>query len=149
MSNLAHNRRALFEYEPVEVFQAGIELLGTEVKSVRAGNISLRGAFVTIHNNEAFLTNATVPPWQLANAPADYDPSRARKLLLKKNELKYLVGAKQAQGLTIVPLRVYSKGPRIKVEIALAKGKKQYDKKLRKKERDIRRETERVLRGKE
>ncbi|MFH1354017.1 MAG: SsrA-binding protein SmpB [bacterium] len=149
MKSLSYNRYAKFDYEILEKLEAGLSLLGTEVKSVKAGNMSLRGAFITMHNEEAFLTNATIPPWQIKNAPSDYDPSRPRKLLLKKSELKHLIGSHQTKGLTIVPLSVYTKGPRIKLELALARGKKKYDRKQEKKERDIQRDTERMLRGKE
>lgn len=149
MKVLADNKRARFDFEILETFEAGLVLLGTEVKSVRAGHMSLRGAFVTIHGAEAWLTNATVPPWQAKNAPADYDPTRPRKLLLKSSEIKSLIGSKRAKGLTMVPLRVYTKGPRVKLLIALARGRKQWSKKIIKRERDIRRETERVLRGKD
>ena len=149
MASLAYNRRASFDYELLERYEAGLELLGTEVKSVRAGNISLKGAFITIRDEQAWLTNATIPPWQVANSPSDYDPVRSRRLLLSKNELKHLVGLKQAEGLTIVPIKVYSKGPWIKLQIAVAKGKHKYNKKQTKKERDIKRDVERLLRGKE
>jgi SsrA-binding protein len=144
-----YNKRARFDFELIEKFEAGLVLLGTEVKSVKAGNISLKGSFVTIHDEEVYLTNATIPPWQVKNAPGDYDPTRPRKILLKGSEVKQLIGAKQAKGLTIVPVRVYTKGPVVKIEIALAKGKRQVDKKREKKERDIRRDVERMLRGKE
>src|SRR3989344_1685925 len=137
MKTLAYNKRAKFDYDFIETFEAGLSLLGTEVKSVRAGNISLKGAFVTMHNTEPYLTNATIPPWQVKNTPADYDPMRSRKLLLKKSELKHLLGSKQAKGLTIIPIRVYSKRRTLKLEIALARGKKQYDKREAKKSRDI------------
>jgi len=149
MKDLARNKRARFDYELVEKLEGGLVLLGTEVKSVKAGNISLKGAFVTIHDGETYLTNATIPPWQVKNAPSDYDPTRPRKILLKSAEVKRLIGAKQAKGLTIVPVRVYTKGSRVKIEIALAKGKKRHDKKQQKKERDVKRDVERMLRGKE
>jgi SsrA-binding protein len=149
MKALAYNKRAPFDYELIEKYEAGLVLLGTEVKSVRAGHMSLRGAFVTIHNNEAYLTNATIPPWQPANTPESYDPVRPRRLLLKKEELKQLIGTRHAGGLTIIPIRVYTKGPHLKLEIALAKGKKKFDKKEAKKERDIERDVDRLLRGKE
>jgi SsrA-binding protein len=149
MRALAFNKRARFDYEILETIEAGLALLGTEVKSVRAGNMSLRGAFVTLHDEEAYLTNATIPPWQIKNAPGDYDPTRPRKLLIKKHEIKHFIGSKKEKGLTMIPLRVYTKGPRIKLEIGLARGKKKYEKKEQKRERDIRRDTERLLRGKE
>lgn len=149
MSTLAYNKRASFDYDFIENFEAGLELLGTEVKSLRAKNVSLKGAFVTIKDNQAWLTNATIPPWQMINAPAEYDPLRSRRLLLKKSELKTLIGSKQQQGLTLIPIRLYSKGPYIKLEIALARGKRKFDKKQAKKERDIERDVQRILRGKE
>ncbi len=149
MEDYAYNKRAGFDFELLEKFEAGISLLGTEVKSVRAGHMSLRGAFVTIHNGDAYLTNATIPPWQVANTPASYDPTRSRKLLLNASELKYLIGKVTTTGLTIVPIRVYNNRSVIKAEIALAKGKKQYHKKEKRKEADIKRDVERMLRGKE
>lgn len=149
MPTLAYNRRAAYDYEIMEKLEAGLVLLGTEVKSVKAGHLSLRGAFVTLHDSEAFLTNATIPPWQVKNAPSNFDPTRPRKVLLKKSELKHLIGNHQTKGLTIIPLRVYTKGPRIKLELALARGKKKYNRRREKKERDIQRDTERLLRGKE
>ena len=149
MKSLAYNKRAVFDYELMEKYEAGLVLLGTEVKSVRAGHMSLRGAFVTIHNNQAYLTNAPIPPWQPSNTPESYDPVRPRRLLLKKIELAQLMSTRQAGGLTIVPIRVYNKGPNLKLEIALARGKKQFDKKQVKKELDIARDVDRLLRGKE
>ncbi len=149
MKDYAYNRRATFDYELLETIEAGISLLGTEVKSVRAGHMSLKGAFVTIHNNQAYLTNATIPPWQAANAPADYDPLRPRQLLIKKDQLKRLIGLRQAQGLTVIPISVYNKHGLIKLAMAVAKGKKKYSKKESQKERDIARDVDRMLRGKE
>lgn len=149
MATLAYNRRATFDYDILETFEGGLVLLGTEVKSVRKGNITLKGAFITIHNGEAYLTNATIPPWQVANAPADYEPTRSRKVLLKSSELKHLTGSSQTQGLTIVPIRVYSKGAHLKLELGLARGKRKYQKKETKKEQDIQRDVNRVLRGKD
>lgn len=143
--NMAYNRRAKHDYELLETMEAGISLLGTEVKSVKAGHMSLRSAFVTIHDEQAFLTNATIPPWQPKNTPDSYDPTRSRQLLLKKSELKQLIGSRKSKGLTIVPIRVYNKGGRVKIEIALARGKKQYEKKQQKKEADIKRDTEKML----
>jgi SsrA-binding protein len=149
MSVYATNRRAVYEYEILERFEAGIQLLGGEVKAVRASNLSLQGAFVTMRGSEAFLTNALISPWQPQNSKAEYDARRSRKLLLNKHEVQELIGATQQKGLTIIPLRVYTKGPRIKVEIGLARGKRQYNKKERQKERDIKRDTDRLLRGKD
>lgn len=150
MKDLAFNKRAVFDYELLETFEAGLSLLGTEVKSVRAGHMSLRGAFVTIHNEEAYLTNATIPPWQPSNTPDSYDPIRSRRLLLKKSQLKEFFGARKSEGLTIIPIKVYSsKSGKLKLQIALARGKKQFDKKRDKQEKDIKRDVDRILRGKE
>lgn len=148
--DLAFNKRAVFDYELLQTYEAGLSLLGTEVKSVRAGHMSLKGAFVTIHDNEAMLTNSTIPPWQVKNAPADYDPTRSRRLLLKASELNELIGTRKNMGLTIIPIKVYSsKSGKLKLQIALAKGKKQYNKKEAKKEQDIKRDVDRMMRGKE
>lgn len=149
MKDYAYNKRASFDFELLETFEAGIELLGVEVKSVRAGHMSLRGAFVTMHNGSAFLTNANIPPWQAANTPPGYDATRSRRLLLTASQLKLFIGKIREQGLTIVPVRVYPKRYVIKIEIALAKGKKAYNKKEKKKEQDIKRDVDRMLRGKE
>jgi SsrA-binding protein len=142
MADLAFNKRAHFDFEILETFEAGIVLLGTEVKSVRAGHMSLRGAFVTMHNGNAELTNATIPPWQIANAPKSYDPTRSRRLLLSAEELRVLAGKISHTGLTIVPIRVYNKG-------SVLKGKKLYNKKEEQRERDIKRDAEILIRGKE
>ncbi|MCE9642905.1 MAG: SsrA-binding protein SmpB [Candidatus Andersenbacteria bacterium] len=149
MSDLAYNKRAHFDFEILETFEAGLVLLGTEVKSVRAGHMSLKGAYVTMHNGNAELTNATIPPWQIANTPKSYDQTRSRRLLLSAEELKYLTGKISHTGLTIVPIRVYNKGSVLKVEIGLAKGKKLHNKKEQQREKDIKREAEIFLRGKE
>ncbi len=149
MKEYAYNKRGLFDFEVLEKLEAGIVLLGIEVKSVRKGNINLTGAFVTFHEGEAYLTNATISPWQPHNTPDSYEPTRSRKLLLRSSELKYLLGKSAIKGLTIIPIRVYDKGLVVKVEIGVAKGKKLYQKKEQRRERDIRREVERELRGKE
>jgi SsrA-binding protein len=150
MKDLAFNKRAVYDYELLETYEAGLSLLGTEVKSVRAGHMSLRGAFVTFHNSQPLLTNATIPPWQPSNTHESYDPVRARPLLLKKSEIKELTGIRRTNGLTIIPIKVYSsKSGKLKLQIALAKGKKQFDKKERLKERDIQRDVDRLVRGKD
>lgn len=149
MPTLAYNKRAQFDYTILEAFEGGLVLSGREVKAVRAGQISLRGAFVTIHNNEALLTNATISAWQPNNNLDDYNPTRPRKVLLKKSELKQLVGKHGSKGLTMVPIRVYTKRSRIKIEVALVRGKKAYNKKEAKREQDIQRDVDRLLRGKE
>jgi SsrA-binding protein len=143
MAIYAENRKARFNYEIVEKYEAGIELIGTEVKSVRGGQMSLEGAFVIVRGREAYLMNANVPPFQPKNAPADYDPLGNRRLLLTKKELDELASHEKNKSLTIVPLSVYNKGHKVKVEIALVKGKKKFDKRETLKKRDTDREIRR------
>ena len=145
MSHYAENRKARFNYEFLEKYETGIELLGTEVKSVRGGQMSLEGAFVIIRGGEAFLINANIPPYQPANASKDYDSLRNRKLLLTKKEIAELAGSEKNKSLTIVPISVYNKGRKIKVEIALVKGKKKFDKRETLKKRDTDREIRREI----
>ncbi len=144
MANYAENRKIRFDYEILQKYETGIELLGTEVKSIRAGRMSLDGAFVIVRGGEAFLINANIPPYQVKNAPKDYDPIRNKKLLLTKKEITKLVGSEKNKSLTIVPISVYNKNRKIKLSIALVKGKKKHDKretiKKRETEREIRRE---------
>lgn len=149
MTTLAYNRRAKFDFAIKETFEGGLQLLGTEVKSVKAGNISLKGAFITMHNNEAWLINATISPWQPKNTKDDYDPMRSRKVLLHKSELNNLLGTNKEKHLTAIPIRVYTKGSRVKIEIGLAVGKRKIDKKQALQERDIQRDIDRVIRGKD
>ncbi|HEV7702191.1 MAG TPA: SsrA-binding protein SmpB [Candidatus Paceibacterota bacterium] len=148
MAHYAENRKARFNYEILEKYEAGIELLGTEVKSVRGGLMSLEGAFTIVRGNEVFLINANIPPYQAKNAPKDYDPLRNRKLLLTKKEITELVATEKNKSLTIVPLSVYNKNRKIKLEIALVKGKKKFDKRETLKKRDTDRELRREYRGK-
>jgi SsrA-binding protein len=143
MANYAENRKARFNYEILEKYETGIELLGTEVKSVRAGQMSLEGAFVIARGGEAFLINANIPPYQPKNSPKDYDPLKNRKLLLTKKEIAELAGSEKNKSLTIVPISVYNKNRKIKVEIALCKGKKKFDKRETIKKRDTDREIRR------
>jgi SsrA-binding protein len=143
--SLAQNRKARFDYEILEKFSAGLELIGTEVKSVRKGSVNLRGAFVSIRGGEAYLINAEIPPYQPKNAPAQYDAGRERKLLLSKRELEELVKAGETKGLTIVPLSVYNKGRFLKIDIAIARGKKKFDKREAIKKQDVERDLKRTL----
>jgi SsrA-binding protein len=144
MANYAENRKARFNYEILEKYETGIELLGTEVKSIRDGQMSLEGAFVIIRGGEAFLINANIPPYQPKNSPKDYDPLRNRKLLLTKKGIAKLAGSERNKSLTIVPISVYNKNRKIKVEIALVKGKKKFDKRETIKKRDTDREIRRA-----
>lgn len=147
MKTYAENRRARFDFEILETFEAGIELIGTEVKAIKTGRVQLAGAFAIVRGGEIFLVNTEIPPYQPKNAPPQYNPTRARKLLLNKKEIKYLIGKVQEANLTIVALKMYDKGGKIKVLLALAKGKKKADKrdaiKKREAEKKIRRSLKR------
>lgn len=145
MPILAVNKRANFDYEVLANYEAGIVLLGQEVKSVKTGHVSLKGSFVVAKAGknklpELYLINAHIPPYKFASNLKNYDPYRARKLLLKKKELEYLVGKKQEQGLTLVPLKLYTKRSLVKLEFAIAKGRKKYDKREVIKKRDTERQ---------
>ena len=144
MVNYAENRKVYFNYEILEKYEAGIELLGLEVKSVRSGKLSLEGAFIIVRGGECFLINANTPPYQSNNTPKEYDPLRNKKLLLTKKEIRILADSGNNKSLTIVPISVYNKGRKIKISIALAKGKKKFDKretiKKRETDREVRRE---------
>jgi len=144
MSHYAENRKAQFNYEILEKYEAGIELLGVEVKSVRGGQMSLEGAFVIVRGGEAYLINANISPYQVKNTPKDYDSLRNRRILLTKKEIIELAGSEKNKSLTIVPISVYNKGRKIKVEIALVKGKKKFDKRETLKKRDTDREIRRA-----
>ena len=148
MAILLHNRRANFDYEILEKFEAGIKLQGFEVKSLKQKQGSLDGAYVTIESGEVFLINMHIPPFQPANAPDDYDPYRKRKLLLTKKEINKLVGKDQEKGLTIVPIKLYNARNLVKVEVAVARGKKKYDKREALKKKAIKRDIERTLKDK-
>ncbi len=134
--SLIDNRRALFDYTILEELEAGMELLGTEVKSLRNKQGSLKGARVVVRGGEAYLVGATIPPWQIANAPKTYDPERTRRLLLNPKEIAHVASAEGQKGLTIVPISLYSKSRRLKLSIGIARGKKQHDKRetIRKRE---------------
>lgn len=139
MAFYAENRKLRFNYEIVEKYEAGIELIGTEVKSVRTGKVSLEGAFVIVRGGECFLINANIQPYQEKNTPKDYDPLRNRKLLLTKKEIAELAGNEKNKSLTIMPISMYNKNRKIKIEIAVVKGKRKADKResIKKRETDI------------
>lgn len=144
---LATNKKALFDYSIIEKFEAGLVLTGPEVKSVRAGQISLKGAFVTFHNDNAYLTGANISRYQPAGKQPEYEPERSRRLVLHKREIRYLQGKSQEKGLTIIPLSVYTKHRFLKLEIAVAKGKKEFDKRETIKKRDTEKEMRRAIKG--
>lgn len=147
MSNYAENRKVRFNYEILEKYETGIELLGVEVKSVRGGQMSIEGAFVVVRGGEAFLLNANIPPYQPLNTSKEYDPLRNRKLLLTKKEINQLSESEKNKSLTIVPISVYNKGKKIKIEIALVRGKKKIDKRETIKKRETDREIRREYKG--
>ncbi len=142
---ISTNKRAYFDYQILETYEAGVELRGFEVKAIKTGRVKLAGSYVVIRNNQAWLLNADIPPYQPANTPPDYDSKRTRKLLLKKSEIKNLIGRVQEKGLTLMPLKVYTKNRKIKIEIGLAKSRKKMDKRELIKKRDIEREISRKL----
>jgi len=140
---LARNRRASYEFHILDTFEAGIELTGPEVKSLRGGRIQLNDGYVRIENSEAWLLQVNISPYTQGNR-ANLEPDRRRRLLLHRREIEYLDGKVRTQGLTIVPLRMYLRGNLIKVEIGLARGKRQWDKRQDVAKRDAQREMERV-----
>ena len=141
MSTLASNKKAFHDYNLHETYEAGIVLQGHEVKSVRAGSMSIKGAFVVLTASkklpELSLINAHIPRYKMSAITSAYDPERSRKLLLNRREIRALIGKIQQKGLTMVPIKVYTRGRRIKVEFALASGKKKYDKRESIKKREI------------
>jgi len=145
MKVLAKNRKAYFNYEILEKFEAGISLIGQEVKSIKTRGVSLAGSYVVLKDEEVFWIGLNIPPYQPKNAPKDYNPQRTRKLLLKKSEIKYLIGKSKQKGLTLIPLRLYTKNGKIKLEFGIAKGKKKADKRELIKKREIQREIAKAL----
>lgn len=141
------NKKATFNYEILEKYEAGIELFGYEVKSIKKNQGSLEGTHVTIRGNEAFLVGANIPPYQPANTPKDYDSERNRRLLLTKKELSELEGLEGKKGLTIIPISMYSKGQKVKVEIAVVRGKKKFDKRETIKKKDVQRDMDREFKS--
>ncbi len=139
--SLISNKKAYFNYEILDTYAAGMELFGFEVKSLKGGQGSLEGAQVTVRGGEAYIVGMFIPPYQPGNTPTEYDPYRNRRLLLKKDEIKNLSKIESTKGLTIIPLSVYNKGAKVKLDVATAKGKKKFDKretlKKRQTDRDI------------
>lgn len=133
----------------METFDAGIELLGLEVKSLRTRGASLDGSYVTIRGGEAYLMQMSIPPYQAANTPADYDPLRTRKLILTKPEIRHLADAEATKGLTIAPVKMYNKGKKVKLSIAVVRGKKKFDKRATIMRRETDRDIQRTLKYEE
>lgn len=147
MPVLVQNRKATFNYEVLEKFEAGIELLGFEVKALRAGIGKLEGAHVVVRGGEAFLVGAQIQPFQPKNTPKSYAAERTRKLLLNRKELNTLTGIETTRGLTLVPISLYTKGRNIKLEFASVRGKKKFDKREAIKERETKVKIERLMKG--
>ena len=148
MKELTKNRRAFFDYEILEKYEAGIELKGFETKAAKQGKIDLSGGYVRIQENEAWLTGASIAPYQPKNTPEGYDPERERRLLLTKKELKSLSGKLNEAGLTIIPLRAYIKGRLVKLELGLVRSKKKRDKRETIRKRETDKEIRRKLKNK-
>jgi SsrA-binding protein len=145
MKVVCQNRKAFHDYEILETYEAGIVLTGTEVKSLREGRANLKDSYVIIKDGEAFLLNCHISPYSHGNI-MNHDPVRTRKLLFHKREIQKLMGKVAQKGFALIPLKIYFKGPWAKVEIALAKGKKIYEKRDKIREREVKREIERALR---
>jgi SsrA-binding protein len=142
--DVATNRQAGFRYEFLDKVEAGIQLQGTEVKSVREGGVQLKDAYASIRDGEAWLHNMHIAPYAPASRE-NHEPERPRKLLLHRREIERLVGSTQERGLTLIPTRMYFKGPRAKVEIALARGKDVGDKRRSLRDREMKREADRAI----
>lgn len=145
MPTYASNKKAYFDYEIQETLEAGLMLTGAEVKSVRAGQISLKGAYITFHGTGVSLLNAHISPYARAIRDPGYDPTQTRRVLLHQKEIAYLREKLQEKGLTAVPLSVYTKGRYIKISVGLARGKKHYDKRASIKKRETDREIRRQI----
>jgi SsrA-binding protein len=147
MTTLIDNKKAHFNYEILDTFEAGIELLGFEVKSLKKSQGSLEGAYITVRGGEAYVLNMFISPYQEKNTPGDYEPRRNRKLILNKEEIRKLAVVEAGRRLTIVPISVYTKDDRIKIKVATVRGKKKYDKRETIKRRESDREMGRVMKG--
>lgn len=148
MKVIVDNRKARFDYQTFEVYEAGIELVGTEVKSLREGRANLQDAYATVKGGEVYLLGAHIAPYERGSAFSVHDPYRTRKLLLHRREIAEMTGKVRERGMTLVPLRLYFNGRgRAKVEIAVARGRKRYDKRRQIAERDAKRAIARALRG--
>ncbi len=144
---LVEYKKAFLKYTPLESFAAGLELTGQEVKALRNRLGSLEGARVMVRGGEAFIVGMTIPPYQSMNAPKNYDPERARRLLLTKKEISYLYAAESKKRLTIIPIEVYTSRRLIKARVAIVRGKGRADRREDLKKRDASRETVRILKS--
>lgn len=142
---VSDNRQARYLYEILDTYEAGIELVGTEVKSIRAGKVNLRDGYAFIKNGEAWLSNVHISPYKAGGTHFNHEPLRVRKLLLHRQEINKLIGQTEQKGLTLVPLKMYFKKGRVKVAIGLGRGKKLYDKRETMKKRDDERAMARAM----
>jgi SsrA-binding protein len=142
---ITDNRQARYQYQILETYEAGVELLGTEVKSIRAGRVNLRDGFALVRDGEAWLHNVHISPHKNASEVFNHEPRRNRKLLLHRREISKLIGKTEQKGLTLVPLKMYLKNGWVKVLLGLAKGKKIYDKRESLKRKQANRDIERAL----
>ena len=142
---VSDNRQARFQYEILETYETGIELRGTEVKSIRAGQVNMRDGFALVRDGEVLLLNVHISPHETTNQAFNHDPRRTRKLLLHRDEIRKLIGKTEQQGLTLVPLKMYLKRGWVKVDLALVRGKKLHDKREDLKRRDDKRDMERAM----
>ena len=147
-ANIAENRKAFHDYHILETYEAGIALLGTEVKSIREGRVNLRDSFARVEQGEVFLYNVNISPYS-HRGYADHEPLRQRKLLMRRDEIRKLIGKTVEKGMTLVPLRMYFKSGRVKVAVGLAKGKKDYDKRETIKRRETERETRAAVKARQ
>jgi SsrA-binding protein len=145
-ANIAENRKAFHDFHLLETFEAGLVLLGTEVKAIREGRVNLRDSYARVEDGEVFLYNVNISPYS-HRGYADHEPLRRRKLLLHRNEIRKLIGKTVEKGMTLVPVRLYFKNGRVKVAVSLAKGKKDYDKRETIKKRETDRETRAAIKG--
>lgn len=145
---LIEHKKVRLGYELLEEFEAGLELLGLEVKSLRAGRGKLDGAHIVVRGGEAYLVGASIPPWQPLNAPRDYNPERPRRLLLTEREIAHILSAEGQKGLTAVPIAVYNRGRNLKLSLAIARGRKKADTRSVIREREEKRRIDRTLKGK-
>lgn len=147
MTTIATNKRAGFDYSLSDRYEAGVVLTGAEVKSVKTGHASLKGSFVTVKGSELYLTNALIPRYAHAHRETKHEDSRPRKLLLRSREIRALIGKARTEGLTLVPLRLYTKKQLVKLEFAVGKGKKNYDKRSDIGKRDAQKRMERAMKS--
>jgi SsrA-binding protein len=144
MADIARNKQAAYRYNFLEKWEAGIQLQGSEVKSLRNGGVQLKDSYATVRDGEVWIHNMHIAPYAPASRE-NHDPERPRKLLLHKGEIERLIGRTSEKGLTLIPTRIYWKGPNAKVEIALARGKNVQDKRRYLREKDARREIDRAI----